>query len=98
MTLNVYADLCRLLAATIQNSVVIGYKMQLTGCHNGNEKRNATCAASKTSKVPTQDALLFISYSMAMLLLSVHFFCTFASCNVSMVTYRANTLHNLAGN
>ena len=26
--------------------------------------RNATCAASKTSKVPTQDALLFISYSM----------------------------------
>ena len=42
----------------------IGYKMQLTGCHNGNEKRNATCAASKTSNVPTQDALLFISYSM----------------------------------
>ena len=39
--------------------------MQLTGCHNGNEKRNATCAASKTSKVPTQDALLLISYSMA---------------------------------
>ena len=30
--------------------------------------RNATCAASKTSKVPTQDALLFISYSMALLL------------------------------
>ena len=26
--------------------------------------RNATCAASKTSKVPTQDARLFISYSM----------------------------------
>ena len=26
--------------------------------------RNATCAASKTSKVPTQDALLFISDSM----------------------------------
>ena len=26
--------------------------------------RNATCAASKTSKVPMQDALLFISYSM----------------------------------
>ena len=26
--------------------------------------RNATCAASKTLKVPTQDALLFISYSM----------------------------------
>ena len=39
-------------------------EMQLTGCHNGNEKRNATCAASKTSKAPTQDALLFISYSM----------------------------------
>ena len=29
-----------------------------------NNVRNATCAASKTSKVPTQDALLFISYSM----------------------------------
>ena len=38
--------------------------MQLTGCDNGNEKRNATCAALKTSKAPTQDALLFISYSM----------------------------------
>ena len=67
MTLYVYADLGSLLAATIQNSVVIGQKMQLTGCHNGNEKRNATWAASKTSKVPTQDALLFISYSMVML-------------------------------
>ena len=64
VTLYVYADLCSLLTATIQNSVVIGWKMQLTGCHNGNEKRNATCAASKTSKVPTRDALLFISYSM----------------------------------
>ena len=32
--------------------------------YNGNEKRNATCAASKTSKVSTQDALLSISYSM----------------------------------
>jgi hypothetical protein len=29
--------------------------------------REATCAASKTSKVPTQDALLFISYSMVKL-------------------------------
>ena len=51
--------------------------MQFTGCDqpverfhwpeyaiDGNEKRNATCAASKTSKIPTQDALLFISYSM----------------------------------
>ena len=39
--------------------------MQLTGRENANNVRNATCAASKTSKVPTQDALLFISYSMA---------------------------------
>ena len=31
---------------------------------NANNVRNATCAASKTSKVSTQDALLFISYSM----------------------------------
>ena len=36
------------------------HKMQLTGCHNGNEKPNATYAASKTSKIPT----LFISFSM----------------------------------
>ena len=54
----VYADLCSLLAATIRNSVVIGQKMQLTGCHNGNEMRNATCVAAKTSKVPTQVNLL----------------------------------------
>ena len=49
-----------------ENSVVIGYKMQLTCCHNGNEKRNATYAASKTSKIPT----LFISLSMLSLRLS----------------------------
>ena len=48
--------------------------MQLTGCHNGNEKRNATCAASKTSEVPTQDALLFISYSMPKVQQSLLFF------------------------
>ena len=42
--------------------------MQLTGCHNGNGMRNATCVASKTSKVPTQDTLLFISYSMVAVL------------------------------
>ena len=60
----VYADLCCLLAATNQYSVFIGQKMQLTGCHNGNEKRNATCAASNTSKVLTQDALVLIFYSM----------------------------------
>ena len=32
--------------------------MQLTGCHNGNEMRNATCVATKTSKIPTQVNLL----------------------------------------
>ena len=62
MTLYVYAGLCSLLAATNQYSVFIGQKMHLTGCYFGNEKGNATCAASKTSNVPTQDALLFISY------------------------------------
>ena len=35
--------LSSLLAATILNSIVIGYKMQLTGYHNSNEMRNATC-------------------------------------------------------
>ena len=35
----VYADLVSLLAVTSQYSVL----MQLTGCHNGNELRNATC-------------------------------------------------------
>ena len=34
--------------------------------------RNAACAASKTSKVPTQDALLFISYSMVVLYYDVY--------------------------
>ena len=56
--------LCSLLSATNQFSIPIGQKMQLTGWENANNVRNATCAASKTSKVPTQDALLFISYSM----------------------------------
>ena len=47
--------LCSLLAATSQFSIPIGQKMQLTGWENANNVRNATCAASKTSKVPTQD-------------------------------------------
>ena len=59
VALYVNADLCSLLAATIQNSVVIGQKMQLTGCHDGNEMRNdATCGETKTSKVLTQVNLL----------------------------------------
>ena len=56
--------LCSLLAATSQFSIPIGQKMQLTGWENANNVRNAICAASKISKVPMQDALLFISYSM----------------------------------
>ena len=38
----VYADLCSLLAATSQFSVLIGQNVELTGCHNGNEMPNAT--------------------------------------------------------
>ena len=45
----VYADLCSLLAATSKFSILIGQKMQLTGCHNGNEMRNAICVDSKIS-------------------------------------------------
>ena len=45
----VYADLCSLLAATIQFSILIGQKMQLTGCHNGNEMRNAICVDTNIS-------------------------------------------------
>ena len=45
----VYADLCSLLAANCQFSILIGQKMQLTGCHNGNEMRNATCVDTKIS-------------------------------------------------
>ena len=62
-----YPDLYSLLAATAQYSVLIGQEsieMQLTGCRNGNEMRNATCAASRTSKIPTQDGFPYISYSM----------------------------------
>ena len=36
----IYADL---LAGTSQFSILSGQNMQLTGCHNGNEMRNATC-------------------------------------------------------
>ena len=45
----VYADLCSLLAATSQFSILIRQNMQLTGCHNGNEMRNATCADTQIS-------------------------------------------------
>ena len=45
----VYADLCSLLAANCQFSILIGQKKQLTGCHNGNEMRNETCADTKIS-------------------------------------------------
>ena len=45
----VYADLCSLLAATSQFSILTGQKMQLTGCHNGNEMRNATCVDTQIS-------------------------------------------------
>ena len=44
-----YADLCSLLAATSQFSILIGQNMQLTGCHNGNEMRNATCTDTQIS-------------------------------------------------
>ena len=49
VVLCVYADLCSLLAANSQFSILIGQKMQLTGCHNGNEMRNATCVDTKIS-------------------------------------------------
>ena len=45
----VYADLCSLLAATSQFSILIGQKMQLTGYHNGNEMRDATCVDTQIS-------------------------------------------------
>ena len=49
MVFYVYADLCSLLAATSQFSILIGQNMQLTSCHNGNEMRNATCADTQIS-------------------------------------------------
>ena len=45
----VYANVCSLLAATSQFSILIGQNMQLTGCHNGNEMRNAH---ARTPKFP----------------------------------------------
>ena len=42
-----YADLCILLAATSQLSVLFGQKI-LIGFHNGNEFRNATCVETQT--------------------------------------------------
>ena len=38
-------SLCSLLAANSQISVLIGQKMQLTGCDYGNDMRNAICVA-----------------------------------------------------
>ena len=49
MVFYVYADLCSLLAATSQLCILIGQNMQLTGCCNGNEMRNATCADTQIS-------------------------------------------------
>ena len=49
MVFYVYADLCSLLAATSQFSILIGQNLQLTGCRNGNEMRNATCADTQIS-------------------------------------------------
>ena len=79
--------LCSLLAATSQFSIPIGQKMQLTGWENANNVRNATCAASKTSKVPMQDALLFISYSMTLPLRILTFNFTFIFANVYYSLY-----------
>ena len=49
MVFYVYADLCSLVAATSQFSILIGQRMQLTGCHNGNEIRNVTCVDTQIS-------------------------------------------------
>ena len=45
----VYENLCSLLAAASQFSILIGQNMQLTGCHNGNEMRNTTYADTQIS-------------------------------------------------
>ena len=58
LALKVYADFYSLLAATIPNSVVNSYKMQLSGCHNDYKMRNMTSVETQTSKVPTQVSLL----------------------------------------
>ena len=49
MVFYVYADLCSLLAVTRQYSILVGQNMQLTGCHNGNDMCNATCADTQIS-------------------------------------------------
>ena len=64
MVLYVYVDLRSLLAVTIQNSVVIGQKMQLTGCHNGDEMCNATCVATKNVKGSDSSELTVIPYAV----------------------------------
>ena len=59
MLFYVYADLCSLLAATSQFSILIGQNKQLTGCHNGNEMRNATCADGADKDDLTELILLY---------------------------------------
>ena len=59
----VYADLCSLLAATSQFSILIGQNMQFTGCHNGNKMRNATCADTQISIEWHYCSFLYCVYS-----------------------------------
>ena len=57
--------LCSLLAATSQFSILIGQKMQLTGCHNDNEMRNAICVDTKISIEWPYCSFLYCGYSYA---------------------------------
>ena len=50
VALDVYADLCSLLAASSQFSIFICEKMQMIGCHRGNMLRNATCVETHDFK------------------------------------------------
>ena len=71
MVCYVYADLCSLLAATSQFSLLIGQNMQLTGCHNGNEMRNATCADTQIQLSGPTVHSLYCDYMTGMLYITV---------------------------
>ena len=69
MVLYVYVDLCSLLAVTSQFSILVGQNMQLTGCHNGNEMRNAWTPKFQLS-VPTGHSLYCARTSYKVVFLS----------------------------
>ena len=90
----VYADLCSLLAATSQFSILIGQNMQLTGCHNGNEMRNATCADTQISIEWPYCSLLYCDNAPLRPILNLTKLHTFNEYYTKVLVLSTPNLHN----